>query len=304
MLLLSAISLNKVLFDRLNRKRKKYGNWGYILLKKLGCLTIIFLAAVAVALMPSPGNLLHPPAGNALPGTLAITSTPYEGVSSQAGSSSSTSIDPILGNQTGTSPLRGQGSTTIDKVPEPIYTNVSILPENISVVVNETFEAQVWISNVTDLAGWEVTMYWNKDIISFVGASLYVPPEWGGHSFDWDNKTAADVNPKDVYTSWLFGPGLENNYSATLGGYDKAEIQGPNGSDFENSINGSLPAVTFTFLALKAGSTPLSISKTECGTESGGVVTMWGSVKLADSHAEPIGHYDYNCLVEVHPVQQ
>ena len=165
-----------------------------------------------------------------------------------------------------------------------VFTNVSVSPNNVDVSVNQTFSVDIWVDNVTDMAGWHIDLLWNSTVLKCMQARVNTPVEWGGAPFDWFNKTAADVDPEAVYTGWQFGPGIVNdydasygelcnNYNATCGLYEKAECQGPNGSDYENSFNGSLAIVTLTFQALSAGSTSLDLSYVVIGNEQCGPIT-------------------------------
>ena len=180
---------------------------------------------------------------------------------------------------------------------EPVFTNVTIIPDNLVVSVNQTFSVDVWINNVTDMAGWSIDLLWNRSVLKCVQAQVNTPPEWGGAGFDWFNKTESDANkidPNSVYTAWQLGPGiinnynakyglLCNNYNATCGLYEKGECWGPRGSGYENTFSGSLAIVTLTFQALQAGSTSLGLSL----------------VEIANSQAGPITNIVHNGFVEV-----
>jgi hypothetical protein len=251
------------------------------LFKKIIILGIISLAAIAVALMPSPGNFLYRQAENKLMGNSEPIATTVQ---------MPTQVVPIidvitgLANQTSTPPVTSPAPrSTIKTVPIPIYANVTVTPENTTVTVNQTFKVDIWINNVTDMAGWQIGLLWDKETIKCVEAQVNTPPEWGGVGFDWFNKTAADVNVRDVYTAWQFGEGIENDYNDTCGRYFKAETFGPRGSGFMNTFNGSIPALTLTFQALQTGSSSLSFTDVEIG----------------NGKAAPIGYAVYNGIVEV-----
>ena len=173
---------------------------------------------------------------------------------------------------------------------EPIYTNVTVIPEKVVVNASQTFTVEIWINNVTGMAGWEIQLAWNRDIIKCVKAQVNTPPEWGGTPFDWFNKTESDIDPHAVYTAWQFAPGIENEYNETCGQYFKAECYGPRGSDYHNTFTGSIPIVKLTFLALQTGSTPLGLWKYEF-SEAG--------IKIGDQNANKIVSISYNGLVEV-----
>jgi len=199
--------------------------------------------------------------------------------------------DSTVNNANGTS--NGDQSVTLVQS-EPVFTNVSVVPDNVILVANQTFRVDVWINNVTDMAGWDIDLLWNSSVLICIQAQVNTPPEWGGAAFDWFNKTAADVDANAVYTAWQFGPGIINNYNAlygqlcedynaTCGLYENGECFGPRGSDYHNTVNGSLAIVTLTFQTLQAGSTSLGLSL----------------VEIANGQAGPIAHIVYGGLVEV-----
>jgi hypothetical protein len=176
-------------------------------------------------------------------------------------------------------------------------TNISVVPNDVVVSANQTFSVDVWINNVTDMAGWGIDLLWNSSVLKCVQAQVNTPPEWGGVGFDWFNKTESDANkidPNSVYTAWQFGPGIINdydasygqfcdNYNAMCGLYEKGECQGPNGSAYENTFNGSLAIVTLTFQAVHAGSTSLD----------------FGYVLIGNALPAPITSVVFNGFVEV-----
>lgn len=239
------------------------------------------MAAIAVALMPSPGNFLYRQAANELAGNSTPITTAVQ---------LSTQVVPVtdvivgVANQTSSPPVTSPApQPTVNRVPVPIYANVTVTPENTTATVNQTFKVDIWINNVTDMAGWQFGLLWSKETIKCVEVQVNTPPEWGGIGFDWFNKTEADVNVSDVYTAWQFGEGMNNDYSDTCGRYFKAEIFGPHGSGYSNTFNGSIPVVTLTFQALQAGSSTLSLTEVEIG----------------NAKATPIGYAAYSGTVEV-----
>jgi hypothetical protein len=217
----------------------------------MAILGIAVLAVIAVALLPSPGLVLR--------------------------QAQSTEVSP-------------QTAVQSELVTEPICTNVTVVPEQAVVNLSQTFTVEVWINNVTGMAGWEIRLVWNRDIIKCVKAQVNTPPEWGGIPFDWFNKTESDVDPNAVYTAWQFAPGIENEYNDTSGEYFKAECFGPHGSDYHNTFTGSIPVMKLTFLALNTGSTPLGLWKS-WSDEAG--------IKIGDRNANKIASISYNGLVEV-----
>lgn len=85
---------------------------------------------------------------------------------------------------------------------EPVFTNISVtnisvIPNNVVVSVNQTFSVDVWISDVTDMAGWQINLLWNNSVLKCVQAQVNTPPEWGGVALDLFNKTESDANKID-----------------------------------------------------------------------------------------------------------
>lgn len=177
------------------------------------------------------------------------------------------------------------------------FTNVTVVPNNFVVFVNQTFSVDVWINNVSDMAGWEINLLWNSSVLKCVQAQVNTPAEWGGVAFDWFGKTESDANkidPNSVYTAWLWGPGIDNNFTATYGQYHNAENYGPYGSGYDNTFNGSYAIVTLTFKALRAGSTSLDFLNTEDVNSSSAYPNIIGN-----GNAKQIPHVDYGGFVEV-----
>jgi hypothetical protein len=171
----------------------------------------------------------------------------------------------------------------------PVFTNVSVMPNNLVVLVGQTFSVEVWINNVTDMAGWEITLFWNSSLLRCIQAQVNTPPEWGGAGLNFFGLTEADapsIAPNAVYNAWQFGSGVNNSYNAVYGRYDKCEVMGPNGGPYDNTFNGSYAIVTFTFQALQAGSTSLDPWKGE----------MDG---IGDEHSNLIAFVDYSGSVKV-----
>jgi hypothetical protein len=222
----------------------------------MAILGIVSLVVIAIALSPSPGDVLHPAQSMATSGHAAAQSDPTA---------------------------------------DPIFTSLAVVPAEVAVNKSQTFTVEVWINNVTDMAGWQIELVWNREIINCVEAQVNTPSEWGGTAFDWFNKTAADVDPKAVNTAWQFGSGIDNNYNATCGEYFKAECMGPRGSGYNNPINGSLAIVTLTFQALQAGSTSLYFSKDDYNSVGG----YYEGMTVANSNANPIAIIDQTGFVEV-----
>jgi hypothetical protein len=73
------------------------------------------------------------------------------------------------------------------------YTNTTSL--------NEHFTIQVNIENVASMYGWEFQLYWRRQIIKAVSATVNIPSTWG------------------VNYAGPFGSGIENEYNTTHGRY-------------------------------------------------------------------------------------
>jgi hypothetical protein len=201
--------------------------------------------------------------------------------------------DSTAKNTNGTS----VGDQSVAPVQSEVFTNISVEPNSVVVSVNQTFSVDVWINNVTDMAGWGIDLLWNSSVLKCVQAQVNTPPEWGGAPLDLFNKTEADANkidPNAVYNAWLLGPGIVNDYDAsygelcndynpTCGLYERGECRGPNGGEYHNTFNGSIAIVTLTFQALQAGSTSLD----------------FGYVQICNAQPAPITNVVFNGFVEV-----
>jgi hypothetical protein len=290
--MLQSASLNRT--RQTYKMRKKEADWGNFLFKKIVILGIVSLAAIAVALMPSPGNLLYPQAPKSL--TSAPKST---GTVAQISAQDRLTFEPSNGapaNLASPQPVAQPTSQPAIKTdPGPVYTNVTIEPESVTVTVDQTFQVEIWINNVTGMAGWQIILVWNRQILKCVQAHVNTPPEWGGVGFDWFNKTVADVDPDAVYTAWQFGPGIENDFDATHGHYSKAECWGPHGGPYQNALNGSIAIVTLTFQALQAGSTSLYFSKDDYNSIGG----YYEGMIIGNGDAQSIAHTDCEGFVDV-----
>jgi hypothetical protein len=212
-------------------------------------LGIVSLVVIAIALSPSPGNVLY----------------------------QARSVTTL-----------GQAPVQSDPASDPIVTSVAVVPGDVVVNLSQTFTVEVWINNVTNMAGWQIRLVWNRGIIKCVEAQINTPPEWGGVPFDWFNITEADANkidPNAVYAAWQFAQGIENEYNDTCGQYVKAECYGPRGGSYHNAFSGSIAAVKLTFQTLWIGSTSLSLD-------------IDGTI-IGDNNANPIAYTVQNALVKV-----
>jgi hypothetical protein len=172
------------------------------------------------------------------------------------------------------------------------------VPNSVVVPVNQTFSVDVWITNVTNMACWEIKLFWNNSVLKCVQAQVNTPLEWGGVAFDWFGKTESDANkidPNSLYTAWLFGPGINNSFSAESGRYFKAECFGPGCGYYDNPVNGSFAIVTLTFQALQVGSTSLYLWKGEYNNIS----NSYEGIIIGDGYAKSIAFVDYSGFVKV-----
>lgn len=182
----------------------------------------------------------------------------------------------------------GQALVQSDPAADPVLTSIAVVPAEAIVNLSQTFTVEVWINNVTNMAGWQIRLVWSRETITCAEAQVNTPPEWGGGSFDWFNKTEADANtidPNAVMAAWQFAPGIENAYSGTCGQYFKAECYGPRGGSFHNTFDGSIAVVTLSFQALRTGSTSLRLDVE--------------ATIIGDSSANRIAYTVQNALVTV-----
>jgi hypothetical protein len=123
-----------------------------------------------------------------------------------------------------TFPATAQSASTKVKVePEQntFYTNTTSL--------NSYFTIQVKVENVENMYGWEFQLYWRRQFIKAVLATVTIPPTWGANY----------VGP--------FGPGIENEYNATHGRY----WIGIGGKSPAPVFNGNVTMVTIKFQIIK-----------------------------------------------------
>ena len=128
---------------------------------------------------------------------------------------------------------------------------VSIDPSEITVNKYGIFSANITVNDVTDLYGWEFTLYWNSAILNCTSAQIHIPDSWD------ENTDEADG-------------GIQNDFNVTHGRYWKALSARYPATPF----NGSMAVVTLTFEAKAVGSSVLDLQNT----------------KLADVYAEAINH--------------
>jgi hypothetical protein len=139
---------------------------------------------------------------------------------------------------------------------ETAETVVAVMPGKVVVEVNDVFAVDIWIDNIIDLRGWEVSFFWNRSMLYCTKARVNTPIEWGGMPFDCFNKTAADVDRNAEYTALQFGDGICNEwYLDGYGAYMKCE----SAIRAANSVNRSLSIITLWFKALQTGSTFLDL---------------------------------------------
>lgn len=143
--------------------------------------------------------------------------------------------------------------------------SVTVSPCTLTVRKGDIFSINITLTNVSNLRGWQFKLYWDRTILNCTLAELRIPNVWSG----WNN-------------SYLeAGKGLQNDFNASHGRYWKAIV----GAFPAPPFNGSMTLVTFTFKALKAGTTALPLR----------------DVKLVDQDAFPILHVDSGGSVTVLP---
>jgi hypothetical protein len=265
---------------------------GNFLLKKIMILGIIFLAAIAVALIPSPGNFSYPldQSNSAAASKPADTVQLIGATVNPVRTVNNVIFEPS--NQTSTQPVnQTKTHSAIDPTPEPVHASITIIPpvpEGVVLSVNQTFKVEIWVNNVTNMAGWQIDLLWNRDVFKCLQAQVNTPPEWGGVGFDWFNKTASDVDPNGVDVAWQFGSGINNTYSTKFGVYFKAECYAPRGSPYHTVFNGSIPVVTLTFQAIRPGPCDMSFD----------------GVLIGDGRANPIACTVNDWFVQVELLSQ
>jgi hypothetical protein len=178
--------------------------------------------------------------------------------------------------QTEWTPPAGSGSGQLQKSKGPLMqgalqtAGVSVSPTQTTVFKGETFNVSVGVSSVTDLNGWQFTLYWDRTMLNCTGAAPQSPTEWGGNTID-------------------MGPGLQSNYNSTHSRYSFARAVTDQGSPF----NGSTTIATLTFQALQPGTTSLTLTDTllgnstaqpiTCGVSSGSVTVYYGRYMRSDT---------------------
>ncbi len=143
--------------------------------------------------------------------------------------------------------------------------SINVSPSNITVYQSGTFSANVTISNVSNLAGWEFQLCWNRSVINCTNAEIRGPSEW--HN---SNVTV--------------GPGLQHDYNATHGRFHIGFALLYPASVF----NGSTTLVAFTFEAMETGTVTLQLVETLLADNSKPMV-------------QPIDHASYDGSVTVLP---
>lgn len=143
---------------------------------------------------------------------------------------------------------------------------VQVDPGSATTFKGDVFNVNVSLLDVSNLAGWEFRLFWNRTIINCTQAEIVGPNEWSSLNL-------------------TVGLGLQNEYNSTHGRFWVGFTRLYPAPVF----NGSTTLVTFTFKALKTGVTALDLV----------------SVKLADGHlplSNPILHTDYDGSVTILPL--
>lgn len=143
---------------------------------------------------------------------------------------------------------------------------VQVTPGNVTAYEGDVFSVNISLLDVSNLAGWEFRLFWNKTIINCTQAEIVGPSEWSSLNV-------------------TVGPGLQDDYNSTHGRFWSGFARLYPAPVF----NGSAALMTFTFKALKTGVTALDLV----------------GVKLADGHlplSNPIAHTDNDGFVAVLPL--
>lgn len=119
-----------------------------------------------------------------------------------------------------------------------IDTTVKMDLSQIVVHVNDVFNENVTLLNVTNLYGWQFDLYWNRTVLNCTQANVHVPDVWNSSYF-------------------VGGPDLKNDYNASHGRYCKFMC----GLSPASPFNGSMVLATLTFKALNVGSTTLNLEE-------------------------------------------
>jgi len=158
----------------------------------------------------------------------------------------------------------------------PHVATVSVDPSKLVVLTNETFTVNISINNVSDMAGWEFILLWNRTAINCTKADVHSPSEWANGTSDFGPGVITDYSNARWY--WIM---KDAGFNSTFNGiYYKAQARlwYP-----EPAFNGSIAIVTLTFQALQPGETSLSLKDTILG----------------DSSASAISHTDSDGFVDV-----
>jgi len=160
--------------------------------------------------------------------------------------------------------------------------SVLVDPSQITVFKGEVFTANVKVTSVTDLQGWEFKLYWNSTILNCTNVVVQTPTEWQNNTQN-------------------YGSGLQANYNATHGRFWKAQsAQYP-----ASSFNGSMTLATLTFQAMQPGTTSLTLTDTTlgnstaqpiaCSVSSGSVNVYYGRYMRSDTQTvNGLGAYKLN----------
>ncbi len=165
---------------------------------------------------------------------------------------------PVGGYSAQGSPMGGPGMGAFTML--GAGAGIAVDPSQSTVFKGQTFVVNVMLSNVNDLHGWQLKLYWNSTVINCTNATVVTPTVWQGYTQD-------------------YGPGIEANYNSTHARFYKAEAAKYPAPSF----NGSTTIATLTFQATETGATSLSLQET----------------KLGNSTADPIDHTESSGSVSV-----
>jgi len=158
---------------------------------------------------------------------------------------------------------------------------VSVNPSKSVVLTNKTFTVNITICNVSDMAGWQFILLWNRTVINCTKADLHSPTEWANGTLDFGPGIMNDYDKNwwNDERQWLMN---ETGYNPTFSGiyYEGETYISP-----EPAFNGSTTIVTLTFQTLQPGETSLSLKDTTLGDSYGSAISHTdsdGSVNIID----------------------
>lgn len=117
-----------------------------------------------------------------------------------------------------------------------INTTVRVSPAQTTAHIGDYVTVNVTLSNVTNLYGWEIWLYWNRTVLYVTTVVDYIPSVWGNNYFPW-------------------GFYQKNDYNATHGRYVPLIVALNPAPPF----NGSMTLMTLTFRTLAVGNASIDL---------------------------------------------